>query len=220
MEGRWAPGYIVCRCHAFGCRYIAGHCSPSVAACAPNQPSAPCRFPARSGMRKPAGLPKLSAPSQERFLSYSEFLAQQGAARLLGLLRTACEGALGSVQLQEALTPHQLAALMQRIADSMVAAVQEAAGARGWAAFLLPEPQELREGLAPKAPDNRAFMLGGEALVVDAEVVTALAAEAEAVAAGAEFAAALQVRRGWLRGCSPLRWSAELGCQQCQQESL
>lgn len=150
----------------------------------------------RSGMRKPAGLPKLSAPSQERFLSYSEFLAQQGAARLLGLLRGACEGALASVQLQEALTPHQLAALMQRIADAMVAAVQQAAGSRSWAAFLLPGPEELREGLAPRAPDNRAFMLGGEALVVDAEVVTALADEAEAVAAGDEFAAALQVWSG------------------------
>ncbi len=145
-------------------------------------------------MRKPAGLPKLSAPSQERFLSYSEFLAQQGAARLLGLLRAACEGVLASVQLQEALTPHELAALMQRIADAMVAAVQQAAGARSWAAFLLPQPQELHEGLAPREPDNRAFMLGGEALVVDAEVVAALAAEAEAVAAGAEFAEALQVR--------------------------
>lgn len=171
----------------------------------------------RSGMRKPAGLPKLSAPSQERFLSYSEFLAQQGAARLLGLLRGACEGALASVQLQEALTPPQLAALMQRIADAMAAAVQQAAGSRSWAAFLLPGPEELREGLAPRAPDNRAFMLGGEALVVDAEVVMALADEAEAVAAGDEFAAALQVWSGL--ACMACGWRHGAKVQRVAQPS-
>ena len=31
----------------------------------------------RSGMQRPSGLPKLSAPSQERFLLYAEHLAQQ-----------------------------------------------------------------------------------------------------------------------------------------------
>lgn len=167
----------------------------------------PSCVPSCSGMQRPGGLPKLSAPSQERFLSYAEYLAQQGAARLLATLRSASEAQLAGVALQEALGAAQLAALLQRTSAAFGAAAP--GGPRAWASFLLPEPAELRQGLAPTRPDNRAVLLGAEEMLVDAGVVEAMAAEAEAVAAGPEFAAALQVcllaglgqcrkRAGWL----------------------
>jgi hypothetical protein len=145
-------------------------------------------------MQRSAGLPRLSAPSQERFLSYAEFLAQQGAAELLALVRRAAEAQLAGVPLQELLSAQQAQHLLARVA----AAIAEGApaGGRGWAQFLLPEEAELRASLAPRVPDNRAVMLGADAVLVDARVVEQLAAEAAAVVGGHEFEEALQV--GWV----------------------
>lgn len=158
---------------------------------------------AGSGMQRPAGLPKLSAPSQERFLSYAEFLAQQGAAELLAVMQSAAEAHLAGVALQEALTAEQVQQLLAGIcadfAERVAAAgavPQGGAGSgsgpsRGWARFLLPPEAEVHASLAPRAPDNRAVLLGADALLVDARIVEQLVAEAEAVAAGNEFGAAL-----------------------------
>lgn len=155
-------------------------------------------------MQRPTGLPKLSAPSQERFLSYAEFLAQQGAAELLGVMRAAAEAQLSGVALQDALTAEQVQQLLAGIcADFAARAAAEAEAAPGgdagsggdagrrWARFLLPSPAEVHASLAPRAPDNRAVLLGADALLVDAGIVEQLVAEAEAVAAGDEFGAAL-----------------------------
>ncbi|KAL4458388.1 hypothetical protein ABPG75_013253 [Micractinium tetrahymenae] len=158
-----------------------------------------------SGMARPAGLPKLSAPSQERFLSFAEFLAQQGAAELLALMRAAAEARLAGVALQETVAAGQvqqlLAGISEEFAERLAAAATGGTGGgsgggggspgRGWARFLLPPPAEVHASLAPRAPDNRAMLLGADALLVDARVVEELVAEAEAVAAGDEFAAAV-----------------------------
>jgi hypothetical protein len=148
-------------------------------------------------------VPRLSAPSQERFLSYAEFLAQQGATRLLGVLRLAATAVLAEVPLGEALAPEQVQGLLARVNAAFAQQAPAAFGTRGWAAVLLPEPASLRESLAPSGPDDRAVLLGAEALLVDGPVVEQLAAEAEAVASGAEFAVALQV--GLVRGGSTAR---------------
>ena len=146
-------------------------------------------------MQRSAGLPRLSAPSQERFLSYAEFLAQQGAAQLLALVRRAAEAQLAGVPLQELLSAQQAQQLLARVAAAFAegAPPAAAAGGRGWAQFLLPEEAELRASLAPRVPDNRALMLGADAVLVDARVVEQLAAEAAAVVGGQEFEEALQV---------------------------
>lgn len=162
-------------------------------------------------MPRPAGLPKLSGPSQERFLSYAEFLAQQGAADLLAVLRSAAEARLAAVGLQEALTAAQVQQLLADICADFAARSATTAAApaaaddgvskggneggscpgRSWARFLLPPPAEVHASLAPRAPDNRAVLLGADALLVDARIVEQLVAEAEAVAACEEFGAAL-----------------------------
>lgn len=146
-------------------------------------------------MPRPVSLPKLSAPSQERFLSYAEFLAQQGAAELLALVRAAAEMQLAGVALQDVLAPEQVQQLLSGIstrAAEAAATGSSASGARGWARFVLPAPSQVHASLAPRAPDNRAVMLGADEMLVDGRVVELLAAEAEAVASGDEFAAALQ----------------------------
>ncbi len=176
----------------------------------PTNPTAPDPHPTAlsraqicSGMQRPTGLLKLSAPSQERFLSYAEFLAQQGAAELLGVMRTAAEARLAGVALQDALTAEQVQQLLAGICADFAARAAAAEAAPGgdagsggdagrrWARFLLPSPAEVHTSLAPRAPDNRAVLLGADALLVDAGIVEQLVAEAESVAAGDEFGAAL-----------------------------
>jgi hypothetical protein len=142
-------------------------------------------------------VPKLSAASQERFLAFAEFLAQQGAAQLLGTLHDVAAAQLAQVPLSESLGAPQVQQLLRSVAEAFSDRVQGSLSGRGWAAFLLPSPAELQHALAPHAPDDRAVLLGADALLVDGHVVEQLAEEAEAVAASAEFADALRVR---LRG--------------------
>lgn len=157
-----------------------------------------------SNTQRHGDLPRLSAASQERFLSYAEFLAQQGATRLLGVLRRAAAPVLAEVPLGQALVPREVQGLLARVDAAFAQRAPAAFGARGWAAVLLPEPAALHESLGPSAPNDRAVLLGAEAVLVDGVVVEQLAAEAEAVASGAEFAGALQV--GLARECSAAAW--------------
>lgn len=144
-------------------------------------------------MQRPLGVPKLSAPSQERFLSFAEFLSQQGTRELVGVLRRVAVTQLAHVPLAESLSAAQVQQLMAGIAAAFADQIPAAIAGRGWAQFLLPDPKSLQESLTPRAPDDRAVLLGAEAMLVDGHVVEQLAAEAEAVASGDEFAAALQV---------------------------
>eukprot|EP00887_Chlorella_sp_A99_P006264 scaffold3.g6264.t1 len=134
-------------------------------------------------------MPKLSAPSQEQFLSHAEFLAQEGHAALVAQARAAAERALGGVPLQQAVGGEAVARLLS---DTM-AALGEAAGRGegGWAAYLLPSPAAVAARLQVRAPDNRAMLPMAEAMLVDQEVVEGMVAEARRIVDGPQFGEAL-----------------------------
>jgi hypothetical protein len=136
-------------------------------------------------------VPKLSAPSQERFLSYAEFLAQQGSGELVRMLRRSAAAQLAAVPLTEALSTAQVQELLAAIAGQCALQAAPHLGDRRWARLLLPEPQTLAQSLAPRAPDDRAVLIGADAMLVDGPVVEQLVAEAEAVTCSDEFGEAL-----------------------------
>lgn len=143
----------------------------------------------------------------------------QGAGDLLAAVRRAAEARLAGVSLQDAVAAPQVQHLLADITGDAAAAVTGGAGSssgggassRGWAAFLLPPPAEVAASLAPRAPDDRAVLLGADTMLVDARVVEQLAAEAEAVAGGAEFAAALAAAQREMLAAAARQLGASMG---------
>ncbi|GAB4822135.1 hypothetical protein N2152v2_009181 [Parachlorella kessleri] len=135
----------------------------------------------------PPTLPRLSAPSQEQFLSYAEYLSREGAGALLGLVQSAVSSALRGVALAAPLDCDGLG----RLLSDMLAGLTTSARAAGWDTFLLPPPAALAESLLAVRPDNRALAPQSHALLVDREAVEGMLAEVRRVVRSDRFHEAL-----------------------------
>jgi peroxin-3 len=97
------------------------------------------------GGNEAAGIPpRLSAASQERFLSYAEHLAREGHARLVAAAAGAAEAIFENIPLQRALSANDMAALLSEALE----AVEPRPGGDGWLPCLLPSPEAVRESLS------------------------------------------------------------------------
>jgi peroxin-3 len=159
------------------------------------------------GARPP---PKLSAPSQESFLSFAEYLTNVGHVKLLALTRKAADAALVGVSLDQKINSEELGVILSR---SLALFTQDILGGRsmshsgidsaststtasvvysdfrvgGWIEFLLPPPQELREMLRVKKPDDRAMLPGAHDLLVDVDAVHAMVEEVGCILSSERF---------------------------------
>ena len=106
-----------------------------------------------------APMPKLSAPSQEQFLCYAEYLAQEGHATLVAQAHAAVEAVLADVPLQQQMGAAQVERLLSEALERFAAA--SGGGQDGWAAFLLPSSVEvaarLQVGWLPARPSGTAL---------------------------------------------------------------
>ena len=158
-----------------------------------------------SGPRPP---PQLSAPSQESFLSFSEYLTNVGHVKLLAVARKAADAALVGVSLDQEINSEELGAILSR---SLALFTQEIISGKGlltgeeantsasaapsptamvpggWIEFLLPSPQDLREMLRVKKPDDRAMLPGAHDLLVDVDAVHAMVEEVGCILSSERF---------------------------------
>ncbi|KAL4536777.1 hypothetical protein Ndes2437B_g06181 [Nannochloris sp. 'desiccata'] len=159
------------------------------------------------GARPP---PQLSAPSQESFLSFAEYLTNIGHVKLLAVARRAADATLVGVSLDQEIDSKELEVILSR---SLALFTQEIIGGRsiaqsamdvassstnttaplsdsiigGWIEFLLPPPQGLREMLRLKKPDNRALLPGAHDLLVDVDAVHAMVEEVGCILSSERF---------------------------------
>jgi Peroxin-3 len=167
-----------------------------------------------NGPRRPP--PQLSAPSQESFLSFSEYLTNVGHVKLLYLARQAAEAALVGVSLDQEITAEELGVILSRslavftqqilgngVPASDIASSSTGSGSNsltpqhsspsaavavgGWMEFLLPPPQELRDMLRVKKPDDRAMLPGAHDLLVDVDAVHAMVEEVGCIISSERF---------------------------------
>lgn len=128
---------------------------------------------------------QLTPASQEAFLSHAEYLAKSGHVLLLKNARHAAQQALQSMSLTAAL---DAAGLQQLLSEALAEFVRDSSAVDGrWAAYLLPPPQELRESLLLRRPDNRAMLPGAERTWVDAEAVEGMVGEVGSILASERF---------------------------------
>jgi hypothetical protein len=162
--------------------------------------------------------PQLSAPSQESYLSFTEYLTNEGHVQLLAVARKAADGVLDGISLNQEIDSEELGVLLSRslslftqeiLGQKTVVVAEKHSGASssaitpqfsspsssstpttavgGWIQFLLPPPQELREMLRVKKPDDRAMLPGAHDLLVDVDAVHAMVEEVGCILSSERF---------------------------------
>ncbi|KAL6779752.1 PEX3 [Auxenochlorella protothecoides x Auxenochlorella symbiontica] len=133
-------------------------------------------------------VPRLSTPSQERFLSFADHLAREGHARLLPAARRAAAAALAGLQLHAGLDGAEVLRRLSAALEAMSASEEDAA----WREMVLPSPAAVAAALTVSAPDDRALLPGSEGLLVDAETVEGMLGEVRRTLDSACFARVAQ----------------------------
>lgn len=137
-----------------------------------------------SGVAQP--MTRLSAPSQEAFLAFSEHFTKVGLVPLLAAARRAADAALAGISLGQEFNAEALGHLLSRaLAIFSQDAVRDVPG--GWTFYLLPTPMELRESLRLRRPDDRAMMPGAHAMLVDVDAVGAMVEEVGCILGSERF---------------------------------
>ena len=126
---------------------------------------------------------QLSVPSQEAFLSLSEYLGKRGLEPLIQIARTAAAGALTETSLDESLKEEDFLSIFSSVQRAFSCEVSKTE----WSVYLLPPPEILTEILQLHKPDNRALIPGLENQMINVDYVDDMVKELRAIIGSKRF---------------------------------
>ncbi|KAK2080249.1 hypothetical protein QBZ16_000102 [Prototheca wickerhamii] len=133
--------------------------------------------------------PRLSTPSQERFLSFADHLAREGhAPPPPGRRARRAAAAARAKSLQDAVSERDVAQLL----SDALSLMDSEPGLPTYEELALPSKAAVALALAVPAPDDRALVANSESMLVDGETVTGMLGELRRTLESGSFARCAQ----------------------------